>query len=434
VGERFVDVYLIPDYSEAGSVDGYYTILNDLTHLKRIEDSLRRAKDEAEAANKLKSEFLANMSHEIRTPLNGILGMLQIMQDTTLDDRQQECLRTAINSSKRLTRLLSDILDISKIEADKLVFREHAFEMHDVENALGELFGQTIKEKGIDYSFRADSRLPKKVMGDEARLVQVLFNLVGNSLKFTDKGSVSVDVTLLPFTAGAALRLLFVVEDTGPGISEQSQRDIFEPFMQSDGSYTRRHQGVGLGLTIVRKLVQRMGGSLCLESDPGLGTAFYFSLPFGCPSERTEEDRESDGKTAAIDGLRVLMVEDDAVNLLCGQRLLKKAGYVVSTARDGQEALETLLSHDFDLVLMDIQMPMLDGIQATKAIRRSAPFARVCDIPVIALTAHAMAGDREKFLAAGMDGYLSKPFDLVRINQEIARVVSLPRGATRQEE
>jgi PAS domain S-box-containing protein len=434
VGERFVDVYLIPDYSEAGSVDGYYAILNDLTHLKRIEDSLRRAKDEAEAANKLKSEFLANMSHEIRTPLNGILGMLQIMQDTTLDDRQQECLRTAINSSKRLTRLLSDILDISKIEADKLVFREHAFEMHDVENALGELFGQTIKEKGIDYSFRADSRLPDKVTGDEARLVQVLFNLVGNSLKFTEEGSVSVDVTLLPFTAGAPLRLLFVVEDTGPGISEQSQRDIFEPFMQSDGSYTRRHQGVGLGLTIVRKLVQRMGGSLCLESDPGQGTAFYFSLPFGCPSERTEEERDSGGKTAAIGGLRVLMVEDDAVNLLCGQRLLEKAGYVVSTARDGQEALETLLSKDFDLVLMDIQMPVLDGIQATRAIRHAAPFARVCDIPVIALTAHAMAGDREKFLAAGMDGYLSKPFDLVRINQEIARVVSLPRPAARQED
>jgi CheY-like chemotaxis protein len=177
-----------------------------------------------------------------------------------------------------------------------------------------------------------------------------------------------------------------------------------------------------------------MGGSLCLESDPGQGTAFYFSLPFGCPSERTEEERDSGGKTAAIGGLRVLMVEDDAVNLLCGQRLLEKAGYVVSTARDGQEALETLLSKDFDLVLMDIQMPVLDGIQATRAIRHAAPFARVCDIPVIALTAHAMAGDREKFLAAGMDGYLSKPFDLVRINQEIARVVSLPRPAARQED
>ena len=169
MGERFVDVYLIPDYSGSGEVEGYYSILNDLTHLKKIEDSLRLAKDEAEAANKLKSEFLANMSHEIRTPLNGILGMLQLMQSTNLDAEQQECLQTAIKSSERLTRLLSDILDISKIEADKLVFRDHAFEIRDVEKALGELFGQAVKEKGIDYTFRADPRLPEKVMGEIGR-------------------------------------------------------------------------------------------------------------------------------------------------------------------------------------------------------------------------------------------------------------------------
>ncbi len=428
VGERFVDVYLIPDYSVTGLVEGYYAILNDLTHLKRIEDSLRRAKDEAEAASRLKSEFLANMSHEIRTPLNGILGMLQLMQATNLDADQRECLHTTINSSKRLTRLLSDILDISKIEADKLIFREHAFEIRDVENALAELFGQTIREKGIEYSFSADSRLPGKVTGDEARLVQVLFNLVGNSLKFTEQGRVDVEVTMLPFTAGAPLRLLFAVEDTGAGISEQTQRDIFEPFIQSDGSYTRRHQGVGLGLSIVRKLVQRMGGTLCLESDPGKGTAFYISLPFGLPCGPVAEDPDSCGHSSALTGLRVLMVEDDAVNLLCGQRLLEKAGYVVGTARDGQEALETILDRDFDLVLMDIQMPVLDGIQATRAIRHAAPFARVSDIPVIALTAHAMAGDREKFLAAGMDGYVCKPFDLCRVNQEISRVIALSRG------
>jgi PAS domain S-box-containing protein len=432
MGERFVDAYLIPDYSGSGEVEGYYAILNDLTHLKKIEDSLRRAKDEAEAATKLKSEFLANMSHEIRTPLNGILGMLQLMQTTHLDAEQHECLHTAIKSSERLTRLLSDILDISKIEADKLIFREYLFDIRDVEKALGELFGQAVKEKGIEYAFRVDPRLPEKVMGDEARLVQVLFNLVGNSLKFTEAGSVRVEMSMLPFTAGAPLRVLFSVVDTGPGISDQTQRDIFEPFIQSDGSYTRRHQGVGLGLTIVRKLVQRMGGSLCLVSDLGQGTAIHVSLPFGAPPECAGQDADVGGDSKTIPGLRVLMVEDDAVNLLCGQRLLEKAGYFVSTACDGQQALEKLMVENFDLVLMDIQMPVLDGVQTTKAIRHAAPLAHVSDIPIIALTAHAMAGDQEKFLAAEMDGYLSKPFDLGRINQEISRVVSLPRRGARQ--
>ena len=433
MGERFVDVYLIPYYSSHGVVGGYYAILNDLTHLKKIEDSLRRAKDEAEAASKLKSEFLANMSHEIRTPLNGILGMLQLMQSTTLDTEQRLCLHTAIKSSRRLTRLLSDILDISKIEADKLVFREHAFDIMDVNKALTELFGQAVKEKSVAYDFTVDPCLPKQVMGDEARLVQVLFNLVGNSLKFTDQGHVRVEVSVLPFTAGAPLRLLFSVSDTGQGMSEQIQKDIFEPFIQSDGSYTRRHQGVGLGLTIVRKLVQRMGGSLCLDSTSGQGTAIYVSLPFGLPPQRTGQELSSRGLCDGLPGLRLLMVEDDAVNLLCGQRLLEKAGYVVTAARDGQEALEALLGKDFDLVLMDIQMPVLDGIQTTRAIRHAASFAHVSDIPIIALTAHAMAGDQEKFLAAEMDGYLSKPFDLCKINQEIARVISLPRRGARQE-
>jgi signal transduction histidine kinase len=434
VGERFVDVYLIPYYSDHGIVGGYYAILNDLTHLKKIEDSLRRAKDEAEAANKLKSEFLANMSHEIRTPLNGILGMLQLMQSSKLDETQSHCLHTAIKSSKRLTRLLSDILDISKIEADKMVFRKHAFDIKDVDKALTELFGQAVKEKGVAYEFRGDPCLPSQVLGDEARLVQVLFNLVGNSLKFTDQGRVCVEVSVLPFTAKAPLRLLFSVSDTGLGMSQQTQKDIFEPFIQSDGSYTRKHQGVGLGLTIVRKLVQRMGGSLCLDSASGQGTAVYVSLPFELPPRRSGVERARCGKCEGVPGLRLLMVEDDAVNLLCGQKLLEKAGYAVTTARDGQEALEVLMIKEFDLVLMDIQMPVLDGIQTTRAIRHAASFAHVSDIPIIALTAHAMAGDQEKFMAAEMDGYLSKPFDLCKINLEIARVISLPRrGAWRTE-
>ncbi|WP_051307201.1 PAS domain S-box protein [Desulfomicrobium escambiense] len=422
VGERFIDAYLVPDYSGEGEVEGYYAILNDLTHLKKVEDSLRRAKDEAEAANKLKSEFLANMSHEIRTPLNGVLGMLQLLMSTRLDEEQQDCLQTAMKSSGRLTRLLSDILDISKIEADRLVFRERCFDMGEIEQALADLFCQTIRENRVAYAFRRDPGLPGTLLGDDARLLQVLFNLVGNSLKFTDKGSVEVEVSSLPRTAGAAVRLLFTVRDTGPGMSAETLKDIFEPFIQSDGSYTRRHQGVGLGLSIVRKLVGRMGGTLCVDSEPDQGTAIHVSLPFGLPTVCPIEEVVASGSGRRE--LRVLLVEDDEVNLLCGQRLLSRSGHAVTTARNGQEALEVLRARrDFDVVLMDIQMPVLDGIQTVRAIRRAAPFEAVADIPIIALTAHAMAGDREKFMAAGMDGYLSKPIDIGKIEQEMERVL-----------
>ena len=424
IGERFVDAYLVPDYSSGGAVEGYYAILNDLTHLKKVEDSLRRAKDEAEAANKLKSEFLANMSHEIRTPMNGVLGMLQLLESTALDAEQRDCLRTAMKSSERLTRLLSDILDISKIEADRLVFRERCFDTAEIEQALGDLFSQTIREKGVAYAFRRDAGVPGTLLGDDARLLQVLFNLVGNSLKFTEKGRVEVEVSALPGRADASVRLLFTVRDTGPGMSEETLRDIFEPFIQSDGSYTRRHQGVGLGLSIVRKLVRRMGGSLCVDTQPGDGTAIHVSLPFGlptvCPLDRTGAGASGGGRRE----LRVLLVEDDEVNLLCGQRLLRSCGHSVTAARNGREALDILGERrDFDVVLMDIQMPVLDGIQAVRAIRSSAPFTGIADIPIIALTAHAMAGDREKFLAAGMDGYLSKPIDIVKIEREMERVL-----------
>jgi PAS domain S-box-containing protein len=427
-GEHYIDANLIPDFSSDGKVDGYYAILHDLSHLKQIENSLRKAKDEAEAANTLKSEFLANMSHEIRTPLNGIIGMLQLLRSTRLDAEQMDCLQTAIKSSRRLTALLSDILDISKIEADRIEFQERCFETVEIEQALAELFFESVRDKGIGYAFRRSPGVPPRIMGDDARLLQVLFNLVGNAIKFTDGGRVDVEIRPLPPTPGAPVRLLFTVFDTGPGMPDDTLRDIFEPFIQSDGSYTRKHQGVGLGLSIVRKLVARMGGTLCVDSEPGLGTGVYLSLPFDLPESCPAETGPDASGGRAAGGLRVLLVEDDDVNMLCGERLLRKVGHDVVAARNGQEALEALQARqDFDMVLMDIQMPVLDGLEATRAIRRAAPFAAIRDMPVIALTAHAMAGDKEKFLAAGMDGYLSKPFDIGKVEEEMARVLKKRR-------
>lgn len=359
IGERFIEACLVPDYSSGDKVEGYYAILHDLSHLEMIENSIRKAKEEAEAANKLKSEFLANMSHEIRTPLNGIIGILQLLQTSHLDTEQLEFLQAAIKSSQLLACLLNDILDISRIEAGRIVFHERCFDTVEIKQALWELFSQSVRDKGIGYAFHRGGDVPQRLLGDDARLLQVLFNLVGNSIKFIEKGRVDVGVWTLPFTAGSPVRLLFAVVDTGPGIPEWILRDIFEPFVQSDGSYTRRHQGVGLGLSIVRKLVVRMGGSLCVDSKPGLGTSVYLSLPFGLPKTSLAKAERETVCNESLGTLRVLLVEDDEVNMLCGERLLRKKGYDIATARNGQEALEILLERqDFDIVLMDVQMPI----------------------------------------------------------------------------
>lgn len=418
---RYVDGNLIPEISLDGEVLGFYAVLNDLTELKQIEERLRLAKDAAEAANRLKSEFLANMSHEVRTPLNGILGVLQILQTTPLDEEQQEYVQLAVTSSQRLTRLLSDILDISKIEADKLLIQAQPFDPRNFGRSLGDLFRSGLIDKKLDFQFLCGNDIPCSVVGDEARTLQILFNLVGNALKFTDSGYVRVAITRLPFAAPGQMRLLACVEDSGPGISEEAQDSIFEPFMQLDSSYTKRHQGVGLGLTIVSKLVMRMGGSVCLESALGQGTAFYVSLPFACPQDESDNSSAGPLPKASSTDLSVLLVEDDDINLRCARTILEKLGHQVTTAVNGQEAFELFAKQQFDLILVDIQMPIMDGLALTKAIRKLE--AGKAHIPIIALTAHVMSGDRERFLSADMDGYVSKPFEIDVMEREIRLVL-----------
>ena len=409
---------------------GNIKLARAMVEKSQLIEMLERSKEKTELANRTKSEFLANMSHEVRTPLNGILGMLQLLNTTLPTEEQQEYIVNAIQSTKRLTRLLSDILDISKIEAGRMHIVETEFDVYKTEKSIQDIFSVEAQKKGIQLKFSHDADSPLTLIGDEARLRQILFNLVGNSIKFTDTGEVNVNTTVLPVAKDSVVRVLFTVSDTGIGISDDNLKRIFEPFVQAEDSYTRRFQGAGLGLSIVRRLVELLGGTITIDSTVGEGTTFYLSLPFKVPGLPTSAPLSTaTGRPDNTVPLRILFAEDDAVSLLTGRRILEKFGHTVVLARDGQEALQRLSEQDIDLILMDIQMPRMDGVEATKAIRESASLRHKAHLPIIAMTAYAMTGDREKFLAAGMDAYIAKPMDqeslLAIVNQVMgSRVVA----------
>jgi len=383
-----------------------------MTEKSELIALLESSKEKTELANRTKSEFLANMSHEVRTPLNGVLGMLQLLNTTNPTEEQTEYISNAIQSTKRLTILLSDILDISRIEAGRMNIVEVEFNIRQIKESILEIFAAEAQKKGIRIQFSHDTESSLRLVGDGARLRQILFNLVGNSIKFTDTGEVRVDIVILPVPKGPFVRMLITVSDTGIGISDENLKRIFEPFVQAENSYTRRFQGAGLGLSIVRRLVELLGGTLAVDSTIGKGTTFYLSLPFKTPELSPQINATPDN--TRLDGprpLRILFAEDDAVSLLTGQRILEKHGHTVILANNGEEALQRLSEHDIDLILMDVQMPIMDGVEATKAIRKSTTRSPKSAVPIIAMTAYAMTGDKEKFLAAGMNDYIAKPVD-----------------------
>ncbi|GAB7081056.1 PAS domain S-box protein [Megalodesulfovibrio paquesii] len=410
---------------------GALVFFHEIGSLKRAAEEMRKAKEVAESANLAKSEFLANMSHEIRTPLNGVLGMLQLLGTTPLSQEQQEYVRTAIQASRRLTNLLSDLLDLSRIESGKLSLQEAEFDVAGVRESVLGLLSLTAQEKGLDLRFDCDPAMPDILMGDEARLRQILFNLVGNAIKFTDKGSVRVTMQPTPGRWAGTTRVLFTVEDTGIGISDSLLKTIFEPFSQAEAAYSRRFQGAGLGLAIVRKLVALLGGELCIDSSEQGGTMVYVLLPFKQVRSRALAPEESARQQASLireqdddaHGVRILFVEDDEVNSLAGVKLLEKLGYEATPAMNGQEALALLAAREFDLILMDVQMPVMDGIAATKAIRDPDVFGMKAAVPIIAMTAYAMTGDRDRFLAAGMDEYIAKPVEVNALVATMHRVL-----------
>ena len=406
----------------------FLTIVRDVTERKRHEAAVGRAREEAEAANRAKTEFLANMSHEIRTPLNGVLGMLQLLETTPLSDDQRLFLENAVTASRRLTRLLADILDISRIEAGRLLLTDAPFAFDAVPGSIEELFGREARDKGLEFVIAVAPDVPRVLVGDEARLRQILFNLVGNAVKFTEAGRVRLEVCRLPYGSPPFVRLLFMVSDTGIGIADADLGRVLEPFAQVEGSFARRFQGAGLGLSIVRRLVGLMGGALDIASETGQGTTMCLSLPLRLPDTRQARlaPAAHADTPAAAPARRILLAEDDAVSLLSGRLMLEKCGYSVTSARDGREALELFAREPFDLVLMDIQMPVMDGVAASRAMRDRERFGAKAHTPIIAMTAYAMAGDKERFLAAGMDEYIAKPVDMGALREAIERVMSRP--------
>ena len=401
--------------------------LMDVTDKLGAERALVAARDAAESANRAKGEFLANVSHEIRTPLNGILGMLQLLERSSLEPRQSGWVANALDCGRSLFTLLGDILDFSSLEAGGAAMVDEPFAPAAILFEMAQLFSRQAQEKDILLAVVPAKGLPHTMTGAGSRLRQALFNLVGNAVKFTQNGSVTLKVELAGATQEGAPLLRYQVSDTGIGIGPDKLRSIFEPFTQADGSHTRRYQGAGLGLAIVSRLVSMWGGRLEMASAPGRGTTVSFTMPARLAPAGVEAPPPAQAAFGPPTRPgRVLLAEDDPINTVMTMDMLESLGYRATIVENGSQAIKALSQEDFDCLIMDIQMPEMDGITATRTIRAAMELGAKAEIPIIALAAHAMPGDRERVLAAGMNDYLAKPVDFDHLEMALARVMGNP--------
>ena len=417
---RFIETIKTALIDADGRVSGTVGVARDITERRQAESD-REARRAAEIASEAKSAFLAHMSHEIRTPMNAIVGMSYLLLQDGLEARQRDRVQKVHDAATSLLGIINDILDFSKVEAGRLDLESIPFDLREVMDGVSDIVGLTAQAGGLVLRIELPPELPAALQGDPARLRQVLLNLGQNAVKFTERGQVTFTVRIIERSA-AAVRLRFEVQDTGIGMSSDVQQQLFRPFTQGDASTSRRYGGTGLGLTISHRLVGMMGGDIAVQSAPGQGSRFSFELHFPLPLQQQVPAKSVPlpADPARLRGARVLLVEDNPINREIAESLLRRAGVSVAVACNGQEALEMLQHERYDGVLMDCQMPVLDGYEATRQLRRQPQWK---DLPVIAMTADALVGDREKALAAGMNDHVVKPIVVDDLYGTLARWV-----------